>query len=159
MENQNGSAKLAKQKEIAKKVYEAFESGKTTDLGNYVANDLKEHIPDPAVKSTGIQFLKDQIELYHSAFPDMKIKINEAFGDGERLTVYVTVSGTNTGSLLGISATNKKVTVNSIDIFKFKDEKITEHWGIYDGLSMMTQLGVVPALEELAKQEAETQKK
>jgi predicted ester cyclase len=154
MEKQNGSAKLAKQKEVMKKVYSAFETGNTSELGNYFTNDVKEHTPDPSMKSTGIQMVKDQIELYHTAFPDTKIKINEIFGDGEKLTIYSTFTGTNTGSFMGSTPTNKKVTVNGIEIVKFTDDKITDHWGVYDNMSMMMQLGLVPSFEEMMKHEA-----
>ncbi len=153
MEKQNGSAKLAKQKEIIKKLYAAFETGNTSDLKNLVTNDIKEHMPDPTLKSTGIQMLKDQIELYHTAFPDTKIKINEIFGDGEKLTIYSTFTGTNKGSFMGMAPTNKKVTVNGIEIVKFNEEKITDHWGVYDNLKMLTQLGIVPSMEKMMKQE------
>lgn len=153
MEKQNGSAKLAKQKEVMKKVYEAFETGKTSDLENYVSSTLEEHIPDPTMKSKGIQLLKDQIELYHTGFPDLKITINEIFGDGEKLTVFSTFTGTNKGSMNGMPPTNKKVSVNGIEIAKFKDEKITDHWGVYDNLGMFMQLGLVPSFDKLMKQE------
>jgi len=153
MEKQNGSAKLAKQKEIMKKVYSAFETGRTSDLENYVTNNMKEHIQDPSFKSTGIQLLKDQVELYHRAFPDLKIKINEMFGDGEKLTIYSTLTGTNKGSFMGIPPTNKKVSINAIEFVKFNEEKLSDHWGVYDMLSMMTQMGLVPSMDKLAKHE------
>lgn len=155
MEKQNGSSKVAKQKEIVQKLYTIFETGNTSDLKNYVDNNVKEHTPDPSMKGTGIEMMKEQIEMYHTAFPNMKIKINEVVGDGEKLTIFSTMTGTNTGSLMGISPTNKKVTVNGVDIMKFNGEKISDHWGVYDNLSMLTQLGMVPSLEEMIKHEHE----
>jgi len=155
MEKQNGSAKISKQKEIIQKIYTVFETGKVADLENYVDKNIKEHTPDPSMKGTGIELIKGQIELYHTAFPDMKIKINEIVGDGEKLTIFSTMTGTNTGSLMGMSPTNKKVTVNGVDIMKFNGEKVTDHWGVYDNLSMLSQLGMVPSLEEMVKHDHE----
>jgi predicted ester cyclase len=83
----------------------------------------------------------------------MKIKINEIFGDGEKLTIYTTMSGTNKGSFMGISPTNKKISVNGIEFVKFKDEKITDHWGVWDNLGMFMQLGLIPSFNKLMKQE------
>lgn len=147
MEKQTASAQLKKQKEVIEKVFKAFETGNVTGLENLVAKDYKEHNPEPSMKSKGLQLLKDQIELYHTAFPDMKIKISEIFGDGEKLAVYSTFTGTNKGEMFGIPATNKKVTVNGMDIMKFDNEKISDHWGVYDNLTMFKQLGLVPELE------------
>jgi len=151
-EKQNGSAKLAKQKETIRKVYDAFQTGKTTDLENYVTSDVKEHMPDPTFKSTGIQMIKDQIDMYHTAFPDLKIQMNEVFGDGEKLAISTTFTGTHTGTLMGIPATNRKVTVNGMEFVKFSGEKITDHWGVYDNMAMFMQLGVVPSFDKLAAQ-------
>jgi steroid delta-isomerase-like uncharacterized protein len=153
MEKQNGSAKLAKQKEIIKKVYEAFETGKTSDLDKYITSDVKEHNPDPSVKSTGIQYTKDQVSMYYTAFPDMKIQIDEVFGDGDKLAIATTFTGTNKGSLMGNPPTNKKVTSKGIEFVQFKDEKITDHWGVYDSLGMFQQLGIIPTFDKLVKQE------
>lgn len=152
MENQN--LKIKKQKEMVEKLYKSFETGNTTGIESIVAANVKEHTPDPSSKSKGIQYTKDQIELYHTAFPDMKIKIKECFGDGEKLTVFATFSGTNKGAMMGIPATNKKVSIDGIDILKFEKDKITEHWGIYDNLGMFKQLGLMHEFSEMEEQES-----
>jgi steroid delta-isomerase-like uncharacterized protein len=143
MEKQT-SAKLKSQREVVEKLYKAFETGNIADLEECVTKDYKEHNPDPQMKSKGIQLLKDQVNLYHTAFPDTKIKINDIFGDGEKLAIYTTLTGTNKGEMFGIPATNKKVNVNAIEIVKFEDGKISDHWGVYDNLAMFKQLGLIP---------------
>lgn len=153
-DKQNGSAKLATQKEIIRKIYDAFEKGNSSEFENYFANDVNVHIADPAVKSTGIQAVKDQVEIYRKAFPDLKFEIKEIFGDGEKLTIYSSVTGTHTGDLLGMSPTNKKITVDTIEFVKFKGDKITDQWGVYDSLGMFSQLGLV-SFEDLVKQKQE----
>lgn len=149
MEKETSSAKIKKQREAVEKLYKAFETGNISGLENIVASNVKEHTPDPSAKSKGIQYTKDQISLYHTAFPDMKIKIKECFGDGEKLTVYSTFTGTNKGAMMGIPATNKKVSIDGIDIIKFEKDKISDHWGIYDNLGMFKQLGLMPEVGEL----------
>lgn len=153
MEKQSSIAKLKKQKEVIEKVYKAFETGNTSGLENYVTSNMKEHNPAPTIKSKGIQTLKDQIEFYHTAFPDLKIKIKEIFGDGEKVAVYATYSGTNKGEMMGMPATNKKTSIDGIEIVKFENEKMSEHWGIYDNLEMYKQLGLMPETHEMAETE------
>jgi hypothetical protein len=47
---------------------------------------------------------------------------------------------------MGIPATGNPVSVNLIDITRFGDDGLArEHWGVADLLSMMQQLGVIPA--------------
>jgi predicted ester cyclase len=47
---------------------------------------------------------------------------------------------------MGIPATGNPVSVNLIDITRFGHDGLArEHWGVADLLSMMQQLGVIPA--------------
>ena len=58
----------------------------------------------------------------------------------------MTFHGTNTGPLMGMPSTGKRVNYEAIDICRFAEGKTVEHWGIVDLLGMMQQLGVVPPL-------------
>jgi len=48
---------------------------------------------------------------------------------------------------MGRPPTGRKVTVDVIDIARFRDGRIVEHWGIPDQLGLMIQLGFVPKPE------------
>jgi hypothetical protein len=42
-------------------------------------------------------------------------------------------------------ATGKSVDVEVIDIIRFEDDGLAhEHWGVFDALKMMQQLGAIP---------------
>jgi predicted ester cyclase len=46
---------------------------------------------------------------------------------------------------MGIPATGKSIDVQAIDIVRFGDDGLAhEHWGVFDVMAMMQQLGVVP---------------
>ncbi|HLF87790.1 MAG TPA: ester cyclase [Anaerolineales bacterium] len=47
--------------------------------------------------------------------------------------------------MMGIPSTGKRVEIGSIDIIRFEDGKAAKHWGETDVMTMMQQLGVVPA--------------
>jgi predicted ester cyclase len=47
---------------------------------------------------------------------------------------------------MDMQATGKSIDVQLIDIIRFGDDGLArEHWGVFDMLTMMQQLGVVPA--------------
>ena len=48
-----------------------------------------------------------------------------------------------TGEFMGIAPTNKKATWTEIHIGRVVNGRLTEHWGVIDHLSMLTQLGVI----------------
>ena len=46
---------------------------------------------------------------------------------------------------MGMPATGKNVNVQLIDIIRFGDDGLAvEHWGVFDALKMMQQLGAIP---------------
>jgi predicted ester cyclase len=57
----------------------------------------------------------------------------------------VTISGTHTGDFMGIPATNKSFEVECMDMIRIEDGKCAEHWGVTDMMSLMQQIGAVPA--------------
>ena len=64
----------------------------------------------------------------------------------DKAVARVTLTGTHRGEFAGIPPTDKAVEVKLIDIMRFDDAGlICEHWGVADMLSLMQQLGVVPA--------------
>ena len=52
---------------------------------------------------------------------------------------------------MGMPPTGKRVTVDVMDLCRFSGGKIVEHWGLTDNLSMMQQLGAIPAPGEAAQ--------
>jgi predicted ester cyclase len=58
----------------------------------------------------------------------------------------VRATATHGGEFMGVPPTGKQVEVRLIDIMRFDDDGLVrEHWGVADMLSLMQQLGVIPA--------------
>jgi len=74
------------------------------------------------------------------AMPDIKVTIYEQVGEGDLVTTRKNISGTQTGMLMGIAPTGKKVSIDVIDIVRIKNGKYFEHWGINTLPSALAQL-------------------
>lgn len=90
---------------------------------------------------------EDQAALkgWHQAFPDLSIVPEKLIADGDQVAVYWIARGTNTGTGNGLPATGKKAELSGITIWRIVDGKIKEEWSAFDQLSMMKQLGLLPA--------------
>jgi steroid delta-isomerase-like uncharacterized protein len=90
---------------------------------------------------------EDQAALkgWHQAFPDIAIRPEKLIAEGDLVTIYWVASGTNTGAGNGLPATGKKAELAGITIWRIVDNKIKEEWSAFDQLSMMQQLGLLPA--------------
>ncbi len=78
------------------------------------------------------------------ALPDMSITVNQMIAEGDRVAVYWTASGTNTQAGMRFPATGKKIRISGMTLFRYKDGKIREEWGVWDELSALRQAGLFP---------------
>jgi predicted ester cyclase len=53
---------------------------------------------------------------------------------------------------MGIPATNRAVSFDVVDIVKYREGKIREHYGLFDGVGLFMQLGLIPAPGEAPAQ-------
>jgi steroid delta-isomerase-like uncharacterized protein len=90
---------------------------------------------------------EDQAALkgWHQAFPDVVVVPEKLIAEGDLVTIYWVARGTNTGAGNGLPATGKKAELTGITIWRIIDNKIKEEWSAFDQLSMMRQLGLLPA--------------
>jgi predicted ester cyclase len=100
--------------------------------GYYASPELASHI-------------KGDAPQLRRAFPDLHFVIEDLFGEGDKVVVRFTVGGTNDGPFMGRPPTGKTARWSGVTINTFKDGKVTEEWVMPDILSIMKQLGMVPA--------------
>ena len=99
----------------------------------------------------GAEGEKKRATLYRTAFPDMRLTIEDITAEGETVTARWSCKGTHKGDLNGIAPTGKQFAITGISVARFASGKMVEGWVNWDALGMMQQLGVVP---ELAKAKA-----
>jgi predicted ester cyclase len=80
-----------------------------------------------------------------TALPDMSVIPETIVQDEDTIALAYTLTGTHTGPLGKIPPTGKKVKIRGMQISKFKDGKMVERWGSSDELTLLKQIGVIPA--------------
>lgn len=131
---------IAENKEIVQRYQEIYNSNDLDALAEVVSEDLL----TPKIMSgipAGIEGAKAAHRIMLAGFPDYQTIIDDIFAEGDKVAVRITMSGTNTGSFMGIPATGKHVA--GIYIARIANGKIVEHWGEEDGVSLLQQLGVL----------------
>src|SRR5947209_18982154 len=97
-------------------VGEMFTTGNYDNLNKYIADNYVEHQLMPG-QEQGLAGLKKMMAGFHAAFPDMKFTTNHITADSNWIWAHFTMSGTNTGSFMGMPPTGKKVSVDGIELF------------------------------------------
>jgi steroid delta-isomerase-like uncharacterized protein len=125
--------------------YERISAGDIAGFGDLVADDFVEHDEIPGLPATKDGML-EYFGLLLSAFPDMRMDVEDLMADGDKTVARVRATATHGGEFMGVPPTGKQVAIQLIDIMRFDgDGLVCEHWGVADMLSLMQQLGVVPA--------------
>lgn len=79
-----------------------------------------------------------------SAYPDLRLEVNETVSEGDRLVVRWTATGTHGGMFRGLAPTGKRINIEGVTLARVKDGKLTEDRVYFDRMTMFEQLGVVP---------------
>jgi len=128
-------------REVLRRVIEeGFNKGNFAALDSLIAPNYVEH--QFGLKTT-LQGFKDDIRFLRTAFPDLHLSIEDEVADGDKVWIRMTAQGTNLGPFMG-PPTLKPMTITVIDVCRFEDGKIVEHWGVPDRFAVMAQLGLLP---------------
>lgn len=84
-------------------------------------------------------------QLMLSAFTGGGATVEDMIADGGKVVSRLTFRGTHTGDLMGIPPTGRSVAIAEIVIDRIVDGQIVESWRQFDQMTLMQQLGVIPA--------------
>jgi len=85
--------------------------------------------------------LKQSMQRFLSAFPNLRVTITDAVAEGDKVVIWYTVQGTQTGEFEGIRATGKQVRWSGADLFRIENGKIAGCRFVDDSLGLLRQLG------------------
>jgi predicted ester cyclase len=69
--------------------------------------------------------------------------VEDAVGEGDLVAQRVHFAGTHTGEFQGLPPTGKKVEFSGLELNRFVDGRVAEHWFELDALTLLQQLGLV----------------
>jgi predicted ester cyclase len=73
------------------------------------------------------------------------MEIVDLIAEGEKVVGRFTCSGTHMGTWFGHAATGRRFeAIDEVSIFRLRESRIVETWGIEDNLRRLEQLGLSP---------------
>jgi len=132
---------MSQVEDVVHGIYDAINTGNLTLLEKFVAPAYVEH----SEGYQGVEPFKQQVAAFRGAFPDLRVTVEDLLIDGDRFASRTTVTGTNTGDLMGMPATGKQISVEAVDIGRISGGQAQERWGGLNMYALLTQLGVIPA--------------
>ena len=122
-------------------VEEGIGRGDERVLEAYVAQDVVEH---QRGNRPGLEGAKGVAQTLHRWMSDFSLTVEDIAVAGDTVWTRNRARGVNTGSVMGFAPTGTRVETDVIDIGRFEDGKLVEHWGIADQIGLLLQLGFDP---------------
>lgn len=131
---------------VRRLIEEVINQGRLETIDSLVAPDFVEHEELPPGVPDGVEGMKYYFEGWRQGFPDGRVTIEVEVAEDDLVTAYSIWRGTHTGDFLGMPPSGRPVEYKVIDIVRFANGQIVEHWAVADTLTMFQQMGVVPEL-------------
>ena len=128
----------------ARRFYELINAGDIDAFIALLADDFVEHEQMPGT-APGREGTRQLFMMIQAAFPDMHWAAEDVLVADDKVAARVRFTGTNDGEFMGMPATGKSASVQAIDIIRFGEDGLArEHWGVFDMMGLMQQLGLAP---------------
>src|SRR4030088_1350241 len=132
---------------VRRLVEEGFNKQNLKLIDETFAKDAISHDPSQPNLGRGPEGARESMRGDSTAFPDAKLTTDRETAEGDDVVQHLSTKGTHTGPLGNIPATGKKTNVTGVIISKFENGKVVETWSLWDQLSLMQKVGVVPVPE------------
>src|SRR5215210_9556526 len=117
-------------------VEEIFNARKTEMAKDFVTPDIIYHGMAEEVRS--LEEFKRWVAEDLTAFPDMKVTIEDEFGEENKVAIRWALKATHEKDFADFPATHKKFESHGVEILHFEGDKIKEAWTLTD-LSVLAQ--------------------
>jgi len=109
----------------------------------FISQDIVMHFAGQ--QQRGRDTYLDIVAANSNAFPDLKWTVDHMVAEGDTVAVRYTMTGTHRGTFARVAATGKAVRAQSMAFYRLADGKIVEERAQLDMLSLLQQMGAVPA--------------
>jgi steroid delta-isomerase-like uncharacterized protein len=138
----------ADSKTIVRTLYEEVWNKRRLELVDEIISPSHAlHDPNVSGSAVGPEAYKRQVTRFVMGLPDLRFSIEDIVVEKEKVAVAWSISGTHKGEFLGITPTNKRISVDGITISHLADGKIMDSYISWDALGVFQQLGASPMVQ------------
>jgi ketosteroid isomerase-like protein len=136
------------QRRVALDAFRVLETGDSAAADRIIAPDFinREADDDPNRPDRGLRGPAGVIATsrWLSGWAsDLRFDHHEVVAEDERVVVLLTMTGTHTGTIHGMSPTGKRFQHHQFHLFRMRAGQIVEHSALRDDLGLLQQLGVL----------------
>lgn len=126
-------------------IQELFTKGDLSAVDRHLDPGFVDHDESFPGAPDGPEGMRFAAAVIREAAPDWHSELHQLIAEGDTVVEVFTASGTHRGELFGVAGTGRTLTLRGINVFRLEGDRIVEHWGRFDNLGLLQQLGLVPS--------------
>lgn len=130
-------------KQLCREYFSAFLRRDIAWMDRHIAPGFVRHDPGLPFEVRGPAGVAALHDALMPAFPDMQLPLLDFVAEGDKVLVRLKVQATHTGPFGDLAPTGRRIDIDVLDLFQFRNGRLVEHWALLDNLGMLKQLGVV----------------
>ncbi len=141
--NSGGLSDTAKKNlEASRGISKCFDTKDFSKLGDYVAADAVDHAGETG-DIMGLDNMKSEFAKMAANLENSKSEAVKELADDEYVMSWMHFTGSLKADMMGMKG-GEKYDMSAIELTKFKDGKMTEHWTFMQPADMMKMMGSMP---------------
>jgi predicted ester cyclase len=138
---------MGRNRDTVRAIEEAWNTGRLDDLDPYFAPSFDNSASMTPGLPPGLAGAKMAHQGVMQSFPDRAVEIQTVVEEGDRVVVRSRVTGTNKGGFpaFNVPPNDRPFEIESWSEYRFENGKVVQHCGINDALTLLMQLGAIPA--------------
>src|SRR5207302_8436558 len=129
---------------VRRLIEEVWNKGNLSLVDEFFAPNYSHHDPSTPDLGRGPESEKKRATLYRTAFPDLRLTIEDIIAEGETVTSRWSCRGTHRGDLSGIGPTGNQINISGVTVARLSNGKMVERGVNWDALGPMQRRGGVP---------------
>lgn len=112
-------------------------------MGEIFAADVVDHMDLWGGAWQGLAAYEISYPRLLAGLPDLSSVVHFQIAEDDRVVTFKTARGTHLGRFLGQEPTGRALTFTIIDIFRIRDGRISDFWGLIDEAACLRQMGLL----------------
>jgi predicted ester cyclase len=145
---------LEENKAIVSRFYEELWNNRNLNVADeIIASDCVTHQLQSGADAVTVprnpEAVKQHISEWLGGFPDLHFAVEQMIAEADLVVSQSVMRGTHTGAWLGITPTNKELSIRLMVTQRILNGKIVEDWVLVEALGFFQQLGLIPPTQEI----------
>ncbi len=131
---------------LAADLFAAWNAHDPNRVAEFYAPDYEGTDVSQAGPQRGRQGIRQAVESYLRAFPDLQIKVEQTIWQDDQIAVAWTARGTHQGPIMNIPPTGRAAMIQGVSMFTLAGGQIVRALNVWDVAGLLRSIGLLPEL-------------